>query len=57
MTLNIEELKKEANVYRTRFQMLIEAQLELLKSDDWKSMSVNSNDEGANNEAESSEMI
>ncbi|GEB76425.1 DivIVA domain-containing protein [Sporolactobacillus inulinus] len=57
VTLNIEELKKEANVYRTRFQMLIEAQLELLKSDDWKSMSVNSNDEGANNEAESSEMI
>ncbi|TGB00215.1 DivIVA domain-containing protein [Sporolactobacillus shoreae] len=41
VTLNIEELKKEANVYRTRFQMLIEAQLELLKSDDWKSLSSN----------------
>ena len=35
VTIDIEELKKEANVYRTRFQMLIEAQLELLKSDDW----------------------
>ncbi|RYM07248.1 DivIVA domain-containing protein [Sporolactobacillus sp. THM7-7] len=39
VTLNIEELKKEANVYRTRFRMLIEAQLELLKSDDWKKLS------------------
>lgn len=39
VTINIEELKKEANVYRTRFQMLIEAQLELLKSDEWKDLS------------------
>jgi cell division initiation protein len=38
VTINIEELKKEANVYRTRFQMLIEAQLELLKSDEWKEL-------------------
>ncbi|WP_010631018.1 DivIVA domain-containing protein [Sporolactobacillus vineae] len=38
VTINIEELKKEANVYRTRFQMLIEAQLELLKSDEWKDL-------------------
>lgn len=38
VTINIEELKKEANVYRTRFQMLIEAQLELLKSEDWKNL-------------------
>ncbi|MGV3488606.1 MAG: DivIVA domain-containing protein [Tuberibacillus sp.] len=35
ITLEIEELKKEAKVYRTRFRMLIEAQLELLKSEDW----------------------
>lgn len=35
ITLEIEELKKEAKVYRTRFRMLIEAQLELLKNDDW----------------------
>lgn len=41
VTINIEELKKEANVYRTRFQMLIEAQLELLKSDDWKNLAAN----------------
>ncbi|MDN3954069.1 DivIVA domain-containing protein [Sporolactobacillus laevolacticus] len=50
VTLNIEELKKEANVYRTRFQMLIEAQLELLKSDDWKSMSVDKDSEMSTNE-------
>jgi cell division initiation protein len=37
--LDIEELKKEAKVYRTRFRMLIEAQLELLKSDDWDKLS------------------
>lgn len=40
ITLDIEELKKEANVYRTRFQMLIEAQLELLKGTDWQKFSV-----------------
>lgn len=39
VTIDIEGLKKEANVYRTRFQMLIEAQLELLKSDDWHKLS------------------
>ncbi|MFD2616954.1 DivIVA domain-containing protein [Terrilactibacillus laevilacticus] len=39
VTVDIEELKKEANVYRTRFRMLIEAQLELLKNDDWDSLS------------------
>ncbi|WP_027726119.1 DivIVA domain-containing protein [Tuberibacillus calidus] len=39
ITLEIEELKKEAKVYRTRFRMLIEAQLELLKSDDWDKLS------------------
>ncbi|MCL1630930.1 DivIVA domain-containing protein [Sporolactobacillus sp. CPB3-1] len=50
VTLNIEELKKEANVYRTRFQMLIEAQLELLKSDDWKSLSPDHNNDDADNE-------
>ncbi|MBM7644285.1 cell division initiation protein [Scopulibacillus daqui] len=38
LTLDIDELKKEANVYRTRFRMLIEAQLELLKNDEWDKM-------------------
>ncbi|TCP29108.1 cell division initiation protein [Scopulibacillus darangshiensis] len=35
ITLDINELKKQSDVYRTRFRMLIEAQLELLKNDDW----------------------
>ncbi|HET6872779.1 MAG TPA: DivIVA domain-containing protein, partial [Sporolactobacillaceae bacterium] len=39
IALEIEELKKEAKVYRTRFRMLIEAQLELLKNDDWDKLS------------------
>lgn len=32
----IEELKKQAGVYRMRFKMLLEAQLEMLHTDDWK---------------------
>ncbi|WP_408010910.1 DivIVA domain-containing protein [Pseudalkalibacillus sp. A8] len=34
--LDIEELKKQSSVYRTRFRMLIEAQLEMLKNEDWE---------------------
>jgi cell division initiation protein len=36
IALEIEELKKQASVYRTRFRTLVEAQLELLSKDDWK---------------------
>ncbi|OXS71377.1 septum formation initiator [Priestia filamentosa] len=36
--LDIEELKKQSKVYRTRFRMLIEAQLEMLDNDDWDHM-------------------
>ncbi|MGL4523121.1 MAG: DivIVA domain-containing protein [Bacilli bacterium] len=35
-TVEIEELKKQSQVYRTRFRMLIEAQLELLNSNSWQ---------------------
>lgn len=35
ISLEIEELKKQAAIYRTRFRTLLEAQLELLKSEDW----------------------
>ncbi|MGB8002193.1 MAG: septum formation initiator, partial [Anaerobacillus sp.] len=28
-------LKKQAAVYRTRFRMLVEAQLEMLNNEDW----------------------
>ncbi|RBW67356.1 DivIVA domain-containing protein [Bacillus taeanensis] len=35
VAMEIEELKKQSAVYRTRFRMLIEAQLEMLSNDDW----------------------
>jgi cell division initiation protein len=35
IALEVEELKKQAKVYRTRFRMLIEAQLDLIETDDW----------------------
>lgn len=38
IALEIEELKKQASVYRTRFRSLVEAQLELLSKDDWKAL-------------------
>lgn len=33
--LEIQELKKQSKVYRTRFRMLVEAQLDMLDDDDW----------------------
>ncbi len=33
--VEMEELKKQASVYKMRFKMLIEAQLEMLQTDDW----------------------
>lgn len=38
ISLEIEELKKQASIYRTRFRTLLEAQLELLKSDSWDTL-------------------
>ncbi|KMY49373.1 DivIVA domain-containing protein [Peribacillus loiseleuriae] len=35
LALEIEDLKKQSKVFRTRFKMLVEAQLDLLGSDDW----------------------
>ncbi|NGP44325.1 DivIVA domain-containing protein [Bacillaceae bacterium SIJ1] len=35
ITMDIEELKKQANVYRTRFRMLLEAQMDLIDNEDW----------------------
>ncbi|MBB4824004.1 cell division initiation protein [Sporosarcina luteola] len=35
IALEIEDLKKQSKVFRNRFKMLIEAQLDLIKSDDW----------------------
>ncbi|MFS0823685.1 DivIVA domain-containing protein [Bacillus sp. 1P02SD] len=35
ITIEIEELKKQSKVFRNRFKMLIEAQLDMLNNDDW----------------------
>ncbi len=35
IALEIEELKKQSKVFRNRFKMLIEAQLDLINTDDW----------------------
>lgn len=35
IALEIEDLKKQSKVFRTRFKMLVEAQLDLLNNDDW----------------------
>ncbi|MEF3305556.1 DivIVA domain-containing protein [Paenibacillus sp. GYB003] len=38
IALEIEELKKQAAIYRTRFRTLVEAQLEMLSSEQWDSL-------------------
>ncbi|MBA9024945.1 MULTISPECIES: DivIVA domain-containing protein [Bacillaceae] len=38
LALEIEELKKQSKVFRTRFKMLVEAQLDLLSADDWDNL-------------------
>ncbi|BDG48122.1 MULTISPECIES: DivIVA domain-containing protein [Parageobacillus] len=35
IALEIEELKRQSKVFRTRFRMLVEAQLEMLNNSDW----------------------
>lgn len=35
VALEVEELKKQASIYRARFRTLLEAQLELLQNDEW----------------------
>jgi cell division initiation protein len=38
IAVEIEELKKQSKVFRTRFKMLMEAQLDLLGNDDWDAL-------------------
>lgn len=38
ITVEIEDLKKQSKVFRNRFKMLIEAQLDLVESDDWDTL-------------------
>ncbi|WP_085524057.1 DivIVA domain-containing protein [Tuberibacillus sp. Marseille-P3662] len=35
IAIDMDEMKKQANVFRTRFKTLVEAQLEMLNKDDW----------------------
>lgn len=48
IAFEIEELKKQSKVFRNRFKMLIEAQLDLLDSKDWDSMMEYDSDTVAN---------
>ncbi|OCT17083.1 septum formation initiator [Paenibacillus pectinilyticus] len=45
VALEIEELKKQASIYRTRFRTLLEAQLELLNTEGWQSMQFDNSEE------------
>jgi cell division initiation protein len=38
IAIEINDLKKQSKVFRNRFKMLIEAQLDMLKSDDWNTL-------------------
>jgi cell division initiation protein len=45
IALEIEELKKQASVYRTRFRTLLEAQLEILNDESWNTMQLSEKEE------------
>ncbi|MUG44989.1 DivIVA domain-containing protein [Paenibacillus woosongensis] len=38
IAMEVEELKKQASIYRARFRTLVEAQLDLLSNDGWESL-------------------
>lgn len=38
IAIEINDLKKQSKVFRNRFKMLVEAQLDMLKSDDWNTL-------------------
>ncbi|MBE0341607.1 DivIVA domain-containing protein [Paenibacillus sp. 28ISP30-2] len=38
IALEVEELKKQASIYRARFRTLVEAQLDLLSQDGWEAL-------------------
>lgn len=35
IAMEVEELKKQAKVFRTRLKMIVEAQLDMIETDDW----------------------
>lgn len=38
IAMDVEELKKQAKVFRTRLKMLVEAQLEMIGTEDWEQL-------------------
>ena len=38
IAMEIEELKKQSKVFRNRFKMIVEAQLDLIDTDDWETL-------------------
>nr|WP_245301413.1 DivIVA domain-containing protein [Virgibacillus natechei] len=38
ISMDVEELKKQAKVFRTRLKMLVEAQLDMIGTDDWEDL-------------------
>ena len=38
ISIEVEEMKKQAKVFRTRLKMLVEAQLEMINTDDWDNL-------------------
>ncbi|GAA0460708.1 DivIVA domain-containing protein [Alkalibacillus silvisoli] len=38
VSMEIEELKKQAKVFRTRLKMLVEAQLDIIDNEDWEDL-------------------
>ena len=38
ISMDVEELKKQAKVFRTRLRMLVQAQLDMLGTDDWEEL-------------------
>ncbi|WP_067728334.1 DivIVA domain-containing protein [Oceanobacillus damuensis] len=38
ISMDVEELKKQAKVFRTRLRMLVQAQMEMLGTDDWEEL-------------------
>lgn len=38
IALDVEELKKQSKVFRNRFRILVEAQLDLINADDWEGL-------------------
>ncbi len=35
LAIEVEELKKQAKVFRTRMKMIVQAQLDMIENDDW----------------------